>query len=225
MTLESWSAVDRHLESVLLPDDPALAAALDASEAAGLPAIAVSPLHGRFLALLVRALGARRVLEVGTLGGYSTIAMARALPPDGRLVTCELDAHHAGVARANVAAAGLATIVDVRTGPAVDTLATLANEAAPAFDFAFVDADKPSNPVYFEWARKLVRPGGVVVIDNTVREGKILDPSGDDPAVAGVRRLHEGIAALPGAMATTLQTVGVKGWDGFTIVHLPTATP
>lgn len=224
MSSESWSAVDRHLESVLLPADAALPAALAASDAAGLPAIAVSPLHGRFLALLVRALGARRVLEVGTLGGYSTIAMARALPTGGSIVTCELDPHHAEVARANVAAAGLAERVDVRLGPAAETLAALDREGVAPFDFAFVDADKPSNPIYFEWARRLVRPGGVVVIDNTVREGKILDESGEDAAVVGVRRLHEAIAAVPGAIATALQTVGAKGWDGFTIVHLPGAS-
>lgn len=220
MTIEQWTAVDRHLAAVHLGPEPALEAALAASDAAGLPAIAVSAMHGQFLRLLVRAMGATRVLEVGTLGGYSTLWMAGALPADGRLISLELDPTHADVARSNVRAAGLEGVVDVRTGPALEQLAKLAGERREPFDLAFIDADKPSNPEYFEWALKLVRPGGIVVIDNTVREGQILDDTGAQPAVVGVRRLHERIAAEPGVLATTLQTVGTKGWDGFTIVHL-----
>jgi len=222
MTQERWTAVDRYIEEALGLTDPALEAAVAAAKAAGLPEIQVAPNQGKLLWLLARARGARRILEIGTLGGYSAIWLARALPPGGKLVTLEVDAKHAEVARANLAHAGLAERVELRLGPALETLPKLAAEGAGPFELVFVDADKPSMPQYFEWALKLSAPGAVLVFDNVVREGGILDTSGADPAVEGVRRLNAKLAAEPRVSATTVQTVGSKGWDGLTIAYVTT---
>jgi predicted O-methyltransferase YrrM len=217
MSRERWNAVDRYLCDLLAPDEPALAAALEASAAARLPPIQVSPNQGKLLHLLARAQGARRILEIGTLGGYSTIWLARALPEDGRLVTLEIDPGHAEVARGNLARAGLADRVEIRLGRALDTLPKLAAESRAAFDLVFIDADKPANPEYFRWALELTRPGSLIVIDNVVRDGAVIDAASADPAVQGVRRLHELLAAEPRVCATAIQTVGSKGYDGFAI--------
>jgi len=220
MTQESWAAVDAYVHDRMVPHDEALAAALAASDAAGLPAIAVSPSQGKLLQILAQVLGARRILEVGTLGGYSAIWMARALPPDGRLVTLEADPKHAEVARANLARAGLAAVAEVRVGPALETLPRLAAEGAGPFDLVFIDADKPSNPDYFTWALRLTRPGALILVDNVVREGRVLDAASEDASVRGVRRLFDLIAAEPRVNATALQTVGIKGWDGLAIARV-----
>jgi predicted O-methyltransferase YrrM len=209
----NWTAVDDYWTGRLHDPDPVLDAALEANVAAGLPAIDVSPSLGRFLHLLARAAGARRVLEIGTLGGYSTIWLARAVGPEGAVVTCELDPHHAEVARANLARAGHGATVEIRTGPALGTLATL----EPPFDLAFVDADKQSGADYVRECLRLVRPGGLVVVDNVVRGGRVVDAGSDDPGVVGTRRLADLVAAEPRLDATVLQTVGVKGWDGFLV--------
>jgi len=193
--------------------DPALDAALAASDAAGLPPIQVSPPQGKLLHLLAGAIGARRILELGTLAGYSTIWMARALPAGGELVTCEIDPRHAEVAKANLVTAGVSSLVDVRVGPALDTLAGLAGPS----DLAFIDADKPSGAAYFRECVRLVRPGGVIVVDNVVRGGRVVDASSTDPAVVGTRRLAEVIAAESRVDATVIQTVGDKGYDGFVL--------
>ena len=197
--------------------DPALEAALAASAAAGLPAINVSPVQGKLLHLLARAIGARNVLEIGTLGGYSTIWLARALPDGGRLISLEADAKHAEVARANIARAGLEDKVEVRLGMALDLLPGLAAESREPFDFVFIDADKPNNAAYFDWALKLSRPGSIIVVDNVVRDGDVIDAASDSPTVQGVRRFLERLAAEPRVSATAIQTVGTKGYDGFAI--------
>ena len=220
-----WTAVDRWFDSLLLPADPALAAALAANASAGLPAIDVAPNQGKLLHLLARMLGARRILEIGTLGAYSTIWLARALPPGGALVTLEANALHARVARANLERAGLAGVVELREGPALDSLAAMAGVREAPFDFAFVDADKPSNPAYFERLLGLVRPGGAIVFDNVVRRGTVLNADGTDENVVGSRRLQEAIAAEPRVDAVTIQTVGVKGHDGFTLVRIRDLEP
>ncbi len=217
MAQEQWVAVDQYITDALVRPDPALDEALAASAAAGLPPINVTPNLGKFLHLLAKAQGARAILEVGTLGGYSTIWLARALPPGGRLVTLEVDPTHAAVARANVARAGLADVVELRLGPALETLPRLAAEGRGPFDLIFIDADKPSNPDYFRWALKLSRIGSLIVIDNVVRNGAVADPSSTDPSVQGVRRLNELLAAEPRVSATAIQTVGSKGYDGFTV--------
>jgi predicted O-methyltransferase YrrM len=217
MTLELWTAVDRYITDLLVPADAALEAAQSASVAAGLPAIAVAPNQGKLLHLLARIQGARNILEIGTLGGYSTIWLARALPAGGRLVTLEADAKHAEVARSNIARAGLAQVVEVRLGRALDTLPQLAAEGRGPFDFIFIDADKPGIPEYFAWALRLSRVGSVIVVDNVVREGKLADAASTDPNVIGVRRFHELLAAEPRVSATTIQTVGSKGYDGVTV--------
>jgi predicted O-methyltransferase YrrM len=217
MTEERWTAVDRYLGDLLASDDPVLEAALAASAAAGLPAINVSPVQGKLLHLLARAIGARNVLEIGTLGGYSTIWLARALPEGGRLISLEADARHAEVARANIARAGLQAVVEVRLGMALDTLPELAAEGREPFDFVFIDADKPNNAAYFDWALKLSRPGSIIVVDNVVRDGDVIDADSDSSTVQGVRRLLERIAAEPRVSATAIQTVGAKGYDGFAI--------
>lgn len=216
MTAERWAEVDRYLGGLLVGADDGLRAALEASAAAGLPPIQVSPVQGKLLHLLVRLHGARTALEIGTLGGYSTIWLARALPPDGRLVSLEADPRHAEVARANLARAGVADRVDVRVGRAVDTLPVLAEEGA-VFDLVFVDADKPSNPDYVGWALRLTRPGSVIVVDNVVRGGAVADASSEDPNVVGTRRMLELMADEPRLSATALQTVGEKGYDGFVL--------
>jgi len=214
---QQWNAVDSYLSDTLGLADPALEGALKASDAAGLPQIAVSAPHGRLLHLLARIHGARRILEIGTLGGYSTICLARALPEDGRLVTLEFDPRHAEVARANIAAAGLADKVEVRVGPAMETLALLQNEGAAPFDLAFIDADKVNNPSYVRWALELGRPGSVIVVDNVVRDGKVADGASEDPSVRGTREALEFIAAEPRLTGTAVQTVGSKGYDGFAL--------
>jgi len=214
---ETWTDVDRHLARLLIPADPVLEQALADSAAAGLPDIAVSPLQGRFLNLLARLVRARRILEVGTLGGYSSIWLGTALPPDGRLTTLELDPRHAEVARANLSRAGLADRADVRVGPALDSLRALEAERAGPFDLVFIDADKENNPAYVEAALRLTRRGAAILVDNVVRSGRIRDASQTDPAVVGTRRMFEMIAAEPRLDATALQTVGAKGWDGLAI--------
>ena len=208
-----WAAVDAFIGERLLPPDPILDAALAANAAAGLPAIDVSPAHARLLQILARIAGARRILEIGTLGGYSTIHLARALPEGGRLVTLEAVPKHAEVARANLDRAGLADRVEVIVGPALATLPSLDGP----FDFIFIDADKESNAAYLAQALRLSRPGTVIVCDNVVRDGRVADLSADSPAVAGTRRFFEAAGAEPRLTATAVQTVGVKGWDGFAI--------
>ena len=211
--MQLWAEVDALLEERLLPRDPVLEDVLRASAAAGLPAHDVSPLQGRLLELLARLRGARAILEIGTLGGYSTIWLARALPPGGRLVTLELDPHRAAVARENLERAGLADRVEVLAGPALETLPGLSGP----FDFVFIDADKEASADYLGWALRLARPGTLVVADNVVRGGAVADGDSTDPRVRGVRRLLDAIAAEPRLSATGLQTVGAKGWDGFVL--------
>jgi predicted O-methyltransferase YrrM len=211
------SAVDEYVTATLAPHDEVLEAALEASEEAGLPAIQVSPPQARLLQILARAIDARTALELGTLGGYSTIWLARALPEGGRLITLEADTEYAAVARDNIARAGLGDRVELRIGPALATLARLAAEDAGPFDFVFIDADKVHTPDYFAWALERTRPGGLIVADNVVRGGTLADGSGEDATVAAQRRLHEAIAAEPRVTATTVQTVGAKGYDGFTV--------
>lgn len=210
-----WSAVDDYLEEQLVPEEDEFQFALAACDAAGLPAIAVSTPQGKLLHLLARMTGAKRVLEVGTLGGYSTLWLARALPPEGRLVTLELDAKHAVVARANFARAGFADAIELREGPALESLAALHAEGGAPFDLVFVDADKPNNPRYLEWALELTRRGSVIVLDNVVREGAVLDATSDNPAVRGTREAIAFVGTHPRLSATALQTVGAKGYDGF----------
>ena len=220
MNPRDFDAVDHYLEDTLLGDDPVLAAALAASDEAGLPAIAVSPLQGRLLELLARATGARRILEVGTLGGYSAICLARGLAEGGRVVTAELEPHHAAVARANLERAVLAERVEIRVGPAAETLSALAREGADPFDLVFIDADKTGYAQYFELALDLVRGGSLIVADNVVRDGEVADAASTNEAVRGVRRFLERVAREPRVEATAIQTVGVKGYDGFAVVSV-----
>ena len=214
---DQWAEVDRYIAGLFVPPDPSLEAALRSSAAAGLPAIHVAPNQGKMLLLLAQIQRARNILEIGTLGGYSTIWLARALPPGGRLVTLEYDPKHAAVARANIERAGLAGAVEVRIGPALDTLPQLAAEARGPFDLIFIDADKTGYPDYLAWALKLSRVGTLIIADNVVRKGAVADPSCADPAVKGVRRFNELVAAEPRLSATAVQTVGGKGYDGFLI--------
>jgi predicted O-methyltransferase YrrM len=214
---DGWRAVDDYIAHHLLAPDAALDAALAANAAGGLPAIDVSAAQGKMLHLYARMMNARRILEVGTLGGYSTIWLARALPEGGQLVTLEIDPHHAEVARSNIARAGLAEKVEVRTGRAIDSLAALQAEGAAPFDLVFIDADKPSNTDYVRAAIGLSRPGTAIIVDNVVREGGILDPASTDAAVKGTQRLFEMLAAEPRLDATAVQTVGAKKWDGFVL--------
>jgi predicted O-methyltransferase YrrM len=216
MTDVEWTAVDAYMGEKLLTPDPALDATLEANHAAGLPGIDVSPLQGKFLHVLARATGARRILEIGTLGGYSTIWLARALPEDGNLVTLEFSPDHAAVARKNLAAAGVAEKVDLRVGSALDTLPILRDEGQ-VFDFIFIDADKENNAPYLEWAVKLARVGATVIVDNVVRKGAILDPANERSDVQGTRRFFEVAAGEKRWSGAALQTVGAKGWDGFAI--------
>jgi predicted O-methyltransferase YrrM len=214
---ELWTAVDRYVAEAIVPSDPSLDAALAASDAAGLPSIQVSAPQGKFLSLLATIRGARKILELGTLGGYSTIWLARALPADGRLITLEAEPKHAEVARANIARAGLSEVVQVRLGRAIDTLPLLAQEGAGPFDLVFIDADKANIPEYFEWSLKLTRPGSVIVVDNVVRKGNIIDATTTDANVLGVRRFNQQLGKTKRVSATTVQTVGSKGYDGFTL--------
>ncbi len=207
-----------------MPFDPALDAALEASVAAGLPPINVSPTQGKLLHLLVRIQGTRNILEIGTLGGYSTIWLARALPGDGRLITLEFDPKRAEVARANFLRAGLADVVELRVGRALDTLPQLAAEGRGPFDLIFIDADKPSTADYFAWALKLSRRGNVIIVDNVVRKGAVSDAASDDPNVHGMRRFFDALAAEKRVSATVIQTVGSKGYDGLAIAFV-TADP
>jgi predicted O-methyltransferase YrrM len=220
MSQEQWTAVDKYVNDLLIPADPALEAALRASTAAGLPSISVSPAQGRLLFLLAQFQGARNVLELGTLGGYSTICLARALPAGGRVTTLEADPKHAEIARRSFAAAGLDAVIELRLGKALETLPQLAREGRGPFDMFFIDADKPNIPSYFDWALKLSSPGAMIVVDNVVREGALADSKSEDPNVQGVRRFHEMLAGEPRAAATTIQTVGSKGYDGFTLVRV-----
>ncbi|HTQ67436.1 MAG TPA: O-methyltransferase [Solirubrobacteraceae bacterium] len=218
MSWGTWNRVDEFVGETLLDSDPVLEDALQATADAGLPPIAVSPAQGRFLQLLARIHGARSILELGTLGGYSTILLARALPPGGRLVTLELNGDYAQVARANIERAGLGECVELRVGPAEDGLRALIAEGAGPFDLVFIDADKAGTPAYFELALKLVGPGAVILVDNVVRDGALVDPDTDEPGALGMRRFHELAGRQHGVQATTIQTVGVKGYDGFTLV-------
>jgi predicted O-methyltransferase YrrM len=215
MTETVWRDVDLYIADRLVPADPVLDAVLAANAAAGLPPHDVSPPQGKLLNLLARMAGARRILEIGTLGGYSTIWLARALPDGGTVVTLEADPAHAEVARENFVRAGLTDRIDLRTGRALDTLPTLAG--GPLFDLIFIDADKPSNPDYLVWSLRLSRPGTVIVADNVVREGAVADAGSDDPSVRGVRRFFNLMEAEPRLDATAIQTVGAKGYDGFAI--------
>ncbi len=211
----SWQEVDDYVERLLFEPDPALETAL--RESAGLPAIAVTAPQGRFLKLLAQIHGARRILEIGTLGGYSTIWLARALPQEGRLVSLELEPGYAEVAQRNLARAGLAKLVEIRVGPAADSQRQLLKEGTEPFDLVFIDADKQRTPEYFELSLELCRAGGLIVADNVVRHGALADPETRDAGALGMRRFHELLAAEPRVEATTIQTVGAKGWDGFTL--------
>lgn len=222
---ERWTAVDRYITNRLVPADPALEAALADSDAAGLPSIAVTPSQGKLLELLARIQGARTILELGTLGGYSTIWLARALPPGGRLITLESDPRFAQIALANIARAGLEEVVELRVGAALETLPQLVAEGAGPFDLIFIDADKQNYPGYFQWSLKLSRPGTLIVGDNVVRDGAILDPDAYDPVhgdevIKGVRRFYELVSEEPrvNTSATAIQTVGAKGYDGFALM-------
>ena len=217
MDQKRWTAVDAYLTEMLVPNDPAMDAVLEASKAAGLPPIHVSPVQGKLLMLLARVQGARSILEIGTLGGYSTIWLGRALPAEGRLITLEVDPGYAEVARANIDRCGLTEVVELRVGPALDSLARLAAEGRGPFDLIFIDADKASHADYFRWAVQLARPGSLIIADNVVRGGAVIDSEGDDPAVRGVRLLFERLAGEPGVEATAIQTVGSKGYDGFAL--------
>ncbi len=222
MTQEKWDSVDGYINRWLLPADPILESALQASDAAGLDPINVAPNQGKFLYLLAKIQGAKRILEIGTLGGYSAIWLARALPPGGRLVTLEINPTNAETARANLASAGLAGMADVRLGPASESLAKLAAEKDPPFDFIFIDADKPGYPDYLSWSLKLSRVGTVIVLDNMVRKGEVVSAAEGDPRVVGARAAYEMLAKEPRVSATAIQTVGVKGHDGF-VMALVTA--
>lgn len=212
-----WTAVDQYITTLLDPPDAALDDALRASAAAGLPEIAVSPPHGALLTVLARAMGARRILEIGTLGGYSAIRLARALPPGGRLITLEVNPRHAEVARSNIARAGLADRVEVRVGPATASLAALADEGAAPFDLVFIDADKTGYTEYLHASLPLSRPGTLIIADNVVRQGRVIDPDDEHENVRGVRRFLAAVAAEPRLLATVIQTVDSKGYDGLAI--------
>ena len=214
--MKVWDDVDRYITETLVQPDAALQAALAAADQAGLPPINVSPAHGKLLLLLARMVRAKRILEIGTLAGYSAIWLARALPPGGQLITLEAVEKHAAVARKNIERAGLSALVDVRVGQALDTLPGLEGP----FDLTFIDADKQNNPEYFRWALKLSRPGSLIIVDNVVRDGAVIDAHSRNAAVLGVRRLYELIAKEPRVAATAIQTVGVKGYDGFALAQV-----
>ena len=212
-----WRAVDAYFTETIVAPGRVLVEALAANAAAGLPSIDVSPPQGKLIHLLARMTGARKALEIGALGGYSTIWLARALPDDGKLVTLELDERHAAVALENITRAGLAGKVEVRTGQALAILPKIEAEGLAPFDFVFIDADKTHNPEYLAWALRLARPGTAIVVDNVVREGEVVDAASADPDVIGVRRMFEMMAREPRLSATAIQTVGAKGWDGFAL--------
>jgi predicted O-methyltransferase YrrM len=217
MTQQRWDAVDGYITRTLVPSDPVLDSALANNAAAGLPAHDVAPNQGKLLYLLARLGGVRRILEIGTLGAYSTIWLARSLSPWGQVVTLEAEPKHAAVAQANLDRAGLSGVVDLRLGPALDSLAALERECPEPFDLIFIDADKPNNPAYLEYALKLSRPGTLIVGDNVIRDGAVVDPESTDPRVQGVRRFFDMLAAEPRLEATAVQTVGSKGYDGFAL--------
>jgi len=217
MNEERWTEVDRYITDLVIRPDAALEAALEGSAAAGLPAINITASQGKLLWLLARMQGARAILELGTLGGYSTIWLARGLENGGRLITIEAEPRHAEVARANIARAGLAAVVDLRVGRGLDILPQLAAKGGGPFDLIFIDADKPGYPDYLPWAMKLSRPGTIIIADNLVRKGAVIDAASDDPNVQGVRRFNEMLAAEPRLDSTIIQTVGSKGYDGFAI--------
>jgi predicted O-methyltransferase YrrM len=219
---DAWNSIDQYLCRTLRTDDGVLESALAASRAAGLPAIQVSPNQGRLLEIIARASGARSILEIGTLGGYSTIFLARGLARGGQLVTLELEPHHAAVARTNLAKAGLAETVEVVVGPAIQSLPGLVGDPRTPFDLVFIDADKPSTPAYLEWSLKLTRPGGLIIIDNVVRTGAVLDVASIDPAIRGIRRALEMLGSDPRLTATAIQTVGSKGHDGLAFAYIAT---
>ena len=217
MNDDRWTAVDQYVNQLLVEQDPTLDAALETSTAAGLPAISVTPSQGKLLNLLARAIGARRILELGTLGGYSTIWLARALPAGGRVVTIESSPKHANVARGNLERAGVAPLVDLRVGAALDVLPLLSAERGDPFDFIFIDADKPNYPHYLEWAITLSRPGGLIVADNVVRDGAVVQARSDDPMVRGARDFNALLGSDHRVSGTIVQTVGAKGYDGFAV--------
>ena len=217
MSQELWTQVDQYLGVMLVPEDETTRQALRSSVAAGLPAIHVSPTQAQFLWILARSIGARRILEIGTLGGYSSIWLARALAPGGKLITLEAIPLHAQVAQSNLERAGLSDLVELRQGLALNTLPQLAAVSCGPFDLVFIDADKPNAVPYFDWALELSRPGSLIIVDNVIRQGEIIDPASADPDVRGMRRLNERISGEPRVTATALQTVGSKGYDGFVI--------
>jgi predicted O-methyltransferase YrrM len=214
---ETWTAVDEYAAGLLAPHDEVLEAALRASEEAGLPEIQVSPAQGKLLYLLAKSIGAAQILEFGTLGGYSTIWLGRAIPAGGRLITLEAEPRNAEVAGRNIGRAGLGDLVDLRVGPALDQLPQLEAEGSGPFDLTFIDADKIHTPDYFAWALDHSHPGSLIISDNVVRFGRLADPDSDDPTIPAQRRLHEMLASEPRVEATTIQTVGAKGYDGFNI--------
>jgi len=220
MAQETWSAVDEYVGGLLAPHDEALASALSAAEQAGLPSIQVSPPQGKLLHLLAKTIGARTILEFGTLGGYSTIWLARALAPGGRLISLEAKPDYAEVAAGSIAAAGLRDLVEIRDGPALEQLPRLASDEIGLFDLVFIDADKVNTPDYFAWSLDHSRPGALIIADNVIRDGRLVDPNDEDPAIAAQRRFHEQLAAEPRVEATTIQTVGGKGYDGFSIARV-----
>ncbi len=215
---DQWSVVDRYITDLFLPPDPVLEAALASSAAAGLPAINVSPAQGKLLHLLARMQKARSILELGTLGGYSTIWLARSLPPDGRLISLEVNPKHAEVARANLARAGLTSVVEIRLGPALKTLSQLVNEGRGPFDLIFIDADKPGYADYLKWSLKLSRQGTLIIADNVVRKGAVADPESKDENVQGIRKFNAALAAEKRVTTTVIQTVGSKGYDGLALI-------
>jgi predicted O-methyltransferase YrrM len=215
---ESWKSTDDYIVEHLLGNDADLTGALERNAEGGLPAIDVSRAQAEFLAMLVRFGGAQRVLEVGTLGGYSTICLARAVGDAGSVTTLELVPHHADVAAANLVAAGLSDRVEIQVGPALELLTAMLDEPPAPFDFVFIDADKQNSPEYYSLARQLSRPGAMIIVDNVVRDGKLADPAANDEQTLGNRRLHDLLKADESVQATTIQTVGHKGWDGFTVV-------
>lgn len=217
MTDSRWDAVDSYFQGLFAPPDAALDAALEATAAANLPAINVSPMQGKFLHLLARSHHARTILEIGTLAAYSTIWLARALPPDGRLISLEIDPVHAAVARQNIARAGLEALVDIRVAPALASLEQIAAAGEGPFDLVFIDADKVNTPTYLDWSRRLTHPGSLIIVDNVVRDGKIIQAESDDASVQGIRRALEMLAQQPNLIATAIQTVDSKGYDGMAI--------
>ncbi len=217
MLQERWTAVDQYFSELLIPSEPVLDTTLQAMGQAGMPAIQVTPSQGKFLFILAHAIRAQSILEIGTLGGYSTIWLARALPADGKLITLEANPRHAAVAQANIENARLDRIVDIRVGLALDNLPRLAGEKIPAFDLVFIDADKPNIKSYFEWALKLTHPGSLIIIDNVVRNGEVVDARSRDSDVQGVRDFLPALAADPRVTAAAIQTVSSKGYDGFAI--------